>query len=85
MRTRIVVHALERDGARGTVHHFVQCDQNVAFYVRAPQGEFLLAFRTALAATKHAFRAAVASAAAEKLLEEVAETGASSEMEFILL
>ena len=43
------VHALKRDGARGTVHHFVQRDQNVAFDVRAPQGEFLLAFRTALA------------------------------------
>ena len=45
------VHALERDGARGTVHDFVQRDQNVAFDVRAPQGEFLFAFRTALAAT----------------------------------
>src|SRR6267142_3644733 len=57
------VHALEGDGARGTMHDFVERDQNIAFDVCAPHGEFLLAFRTALAATKHAFRAAEASAA----------------------
>lgn len=81
---RARIGALERDRARGTIHDFIERHKDVTFDVVAACGAgLIISSRAEFLAAE--INPAKTSATSEELFEEITETSAAAEAEFVAL